>query len=590
MHALFAPWGRYKRDAIIAALGTVGEVIMEVLLPFTMAYLIDEGLEAGNVSAVVRYGVTMVVMAFLSLVFGLIAGFFSGRASVGYGCNLRETIFDKVQTYSFANIDTFSTAGLVTRMTTDVTNIQNAVMMILRVAVRSPIMLISSLIACLTISIDLSPVFLVAMVFLAAVLGVIMVLSIHVFDEVFNSYDDLNASVQENVGAIRVVKAFVREAYENEKFRRAVDKLYRLYVKAESLVAINNPAMMLTVYGCIMAISWLGANLVVGGSMTTGELTSMFSYVMQILMSLMMLSMIIVMVTMSLASARRISEALNEVPDIANPENPVYEVADGSIDFEHVSFAYAQGDGENVLEDITLHITSGETIGIVGGTGSGKSSLVNLVSRLYDATTGTVKVGGRDVRDYDLEALRNNVAVVLQKNVLFSGTVASNLRWGNEDATDEELVEACRAAAADEFIDHLPHGYDTRIERGGTNVSGGQKQRLCIARALLKHPKVLILDDSTSAVDTATDARIREAFKRYIPGTTKIIIAQRISSVQHADRIIVLDEGRVNGIGSHDELVASNEIYRSIYESQAEGTGDFDIAADSADNDQETEA
>ena len=593
MNALVAPLGRYKRESVLAIVGTVGEVVMEVLLPLMMARLIDEGLQAQNMSVIGRYCVIMVVIALVSLAFGLMSAYFTGKASVGYGCNLREAIFEKVQAYSFSNIDKFSTAGLVTRMTTDVTNIQNALQMLLRVAVRSPVMLVSALVACIGISTQITPVFLVAIVFLAIVLVLVMIFATRIFNKVFDAYDDLNASVQENVGAIRVVKAFVREAHENEKFQRAVDKLANLSIKAESITVLNNPAMMLAVYGCVLGISWLGAQLVVGGSLTTGDLTSLFSYVMQILMSLMMLSMVIVMVTMSMASMHRISEALNEEPDIVNPENPVAEVGDGSIDFDHVSFSYQtgeKGEGEDVLQDVDLHIRSGETIGIVGGTGSGKTSLVNLMSRLYDATEGTVKVGGVDVRDYDLETLRDSVSVVLQKNVLFSGTIASNLRWGNEDATQEELEEACRAAAADEFIERMPDGYDTRIERGGTNVSGGQKQRLCIARALLKRPKVLILDDSTSAVDTATDARIREAFRRYIPGTTKIIIAQRISSVQDADRIVVLDDGRINGIGTHDELVETNEIYSSIAQSQAEGTGDFDIVEDPVAQDEGKEA
>ena len=582
MNALLAPMRRYRKEAALAVTGTVGEVVMEVFLPFIMAYIIDEGVEAGNLTAVLVYGAAMLVMAALSLGFGMMAGYFSAKASIGYGCALREKIFDKVQTYSFANIDRFSTAGLVTRMTTDVTNVQMASQMLMRIAVRSPIMLISSLVAGMAISLDLSPVFFAAIIFLATALGVIVVFSTRIFNVVFDAYDDLNASVQENVAAIRVVKAFVREAYENEKFRAAADKLYRLFVRAEGLVALNNPVMMLAVYGCIIALSWLGAQLVVGSSMTTGELTSLFSYVMQILMSLMMLSMIVVMLTMSLASGRRIAEALDEQPDIANPAEAACSVADGSIDFDHVGFSYAHGDGEDVLQDIDLHIASGETIGIIGGTGSGKSSLVSLVSRLYDATEGTVRVGGLDVRAYDLETLRDAVAVVLQKNVLFSGTVAENLRWGAPDATDEELWAACDAAQASEFLRQLPEGLEARVERGGVNFSGGQKQRLCIARALLKRPKVLILDDSTSAVDTATDARIRAAFDTLIPGTTKIIIAQRISSVEHADRIVVMDGGRIDGVGAHEELLATNDIYRSVAASQAEGTGDFDIAAPSA--------
>ena len=586
MNALLAPLGRYKREAALSVAGTVGEVVMEVLLPFVMAFIIDRGVEARDMGAVLGYGALMVVAAAASLGFGLLAGYFSAKASVGYGCALREAIFDKVQTFSFANIDKFSTAGLVTRMTTDVTNIQQAVQMILRVAVRAPIMLVASLAAATSLSAQLSPVFFAAMVFLTVALGVVMYFSLQVFDVVFDRVDDLNASVQENIGAIRVVKAFVREAYENEKFRAAATRLYELYVKAERLVAINSPAMMLAVYGCIMALSWLGARLVVGGSLTTGELTSLFSYVMQVLMSLMMLSMIVVMVSMSLASGRRVSTVLAEDPDIHDPAEPVREVADGSIDFDHVSLAYAGGDGagekggETALADIDLHVASGETIGVIGGTGSGKSSLVSLVSRLYDATSGAVRVGGVDVRAYDLDALRSAVSVVLQKNVLFSGTVAENLRWGSADATDEELWAACDAAQASEFLRQLPDGLQARVERGGVNFSGGQRQRLCIARALLRHPKVLILDDSTSAVDTACDARIREAFRTHIPGATKVIIAQRISSVEDADRIVVMNEGRIDGVGTHETLLETNDIYRSVYESQAEGTGDFDISAE----------
>ena len=586
MNALLAPLGRYRKKAALSVLGTVGEVVMEVLLPFVMAFIIDRGVEARDMGAVLGYGALMVVAAAASLGFGLLAGYHSAKASVGYGCALREAIFDKVQTFAFSNIDKFSTAGLVTRMTTDVTNIQMAVQMILRVAVRAPIMLVASLAAATSLSAQLSPVFFLAMVFLVVVLGVIMFFSLQVFNVVFDQVDNLNASVQENIGAIRVVKAFVREAYENEKFRRAATKLHDLFVRAERLVALNNPAMMLAIYGCIMALSWLGAQLVVGGSLTTGELTSLFSYVMQVLMSLMMLSMIVVMVSMSLASARRISAVLTEEPDIRNAGEPVREVSDGSIDFDHVSLAYAGGDDageksdETALTDIDLHIASGETIGVIGGTGSGKSSLVSLVSRLYDVTSGAVRVGGVDVRAYDLETLRDAVSVVLQKNVLFSGTVAENLRWGNADASDEELWAACDAAQATEFLRQLPDGLNTRVERGGVNFSGGQKQRLCIARALLKRPKVLILDDSTSAVDTATDARIRAAFATHIPGTTKIIIAQRISSVEDADRIVVMDDGRVNGVGTHEELLETNNIYRSVWESQAEGSGDFDITAE----------
>lgn len=567
---------QYKKQTILTPIFAALEVVMEVLLPFVTAMIIDEGLQKSNVDNVLRYGALMIVMAGLSLLFGALAGRYGAAASAGLACNLRQSLYDHVQEFSFSNIDRFGTASLVTRMTTDVTNVQNAFQMILRIAVRAPLMLVCSMVMAFLINPKLSSAFVVGMLFLAAVLALIVRATLKLFDIVFSKYDDLNASVQENVSAIRVVKAYVREDYENEKFTRAADNLYRLFVKAEGLLAFNNPAMMLVIYSCILAVAWLGAKFIVGGTMTTGQLTSMLSYIMGIMMSLMMLSMIFVMITMSAASVRRIEQVLTEKPELHNPAEPVKELADGSIDFDHVSFAYRHGSGKNVLSDIDLHIRSGETVGIIGGTGSGKTSLVNLISRLYDASEGTVRVGGRDVREYDMEELRNQVAVVLQKNVLFSGTILENLRWGDENATREQCEEVCRAACADEFIRQMPDGYDTYIERGGTNVSGGQKQRLCIARALLKNPKVLILDDSTSAVDTATDASIRAAFKKYIPGTTKLIIAQRISSVEHADRILVLDGGRVNGFGTHEELLKTNEIYRDIYESQSKGGGDFD--------------
>ena len=552
---------------------------MEILLPFITAIIIDRGLEAADLSVVYRYGALMVGMAFLSLIFGAAAGRFAARASSGLAANLRQGIYDNIQTFSFSNIDKFSVPGLVTRMTTDITNVQNAFMMVIRVAVRSPLTLVFSYVMCLIISPKLSLTFLIAVVFLVAVLGSIMAVTIRLFNQVFRKYDDLNASVQENVSAIRVVKAFVREDYENARFSKASQNLCRMFVKAEGLLAFNNPAMMVAVYFCIIMVSWMGAQFIVGGTMTSGDLTSLFSYVMSLLMSLMMLSMVVVMLSMSMASIRRISEVLQETPDLKEPAHPVTEVADGSVDFDHVTFSYKHGSGKNALTDIDLHIKSGETIGIIGGTGCGKSSLVNLICRLYDVDQGTVRVGGTDVRDYDMEALRNQVAVVLQKNTLFSGTILENLRWGNPDATEEECAEACRAACADEFIDRLSDGYHTRIERGGSNVSGGQKQRLCIARALLKKPKVLILDDSTSAVDTATDTKIRQAFAKKIPGTTKIIIAQRVSSVQDADRILVLENGRINGFGTHEELLATNAIYQEIYESQVKGGGDFDQPA-----------
>ena len=566
----------YKTASLLAPLFTALEVVMELFIPFITAAIIDQGIEAGDLGQVYRYGALMIVMAFLSLCFGTLAGRFSAKASAGFACNLRDALYAKVQTFSFSNIDKYSTAGLVTRMTTDVTNMQNAYQMILRIAVRAPLMLVCSMCMCFFISVQLSAVFLVALVVLGVSLIFIMTRTIPVFQKVFRRYDDLNASVQENVSAIRVVKAFVREAYEDEKFKKAADGLYRLFVKAESTLALNSPIMMLVVYGSILALSWFGAHYIVAGELTTGNLTSLFSYVMGVLMSLMMLSMIFVMVTMSIASAERICEVLKETPALADPERPLMTVSDGQVDFDHVSFSYQHGSGEVVLRDLDLHIASGETIGVVGGTGSGKSSLVNLISRLYDVDQGSVRVGGVDVRDYDLEALRNQVAVVLQKNVLFSGTILDNLRWGKEDATEEECREAARLACADEFIDRFPDGYNTWIEQGGANVSGGQKQRLCIARALLKSPKVLILDDSTSAVDTATDAKIREAFARQIPVTTKIIIAQRVSSVQNADRILVLDNGVVSGFDTHENLLKTNRIYQEIYEAQTQGGGDFD--------------
>ena len=552
---------------------------MEILLPFITSIIIDRGLEQANLPVVYRYGALMVVMALLSLAFGAGSGKFAASASSGLAANLREAIYNNIQTFSFSNIDKFSVPGLVTRMTTDITNVQNAFMMVIRIAVRSPLTLIFSYIMCVIISPKLSLTFLIAVVFLVVVLGAIMVVTMKIFNEVFRRYDDLNASVQENISAIRVVKAIVREDHENQKFSNASAGLYRLFVKAEGLLAFNNPAMMTAVYFCIVMVSWLGAQFIVAGEMTTGELTSLFSYGMSLLMSLMMLSMVVVMISMSMASIRRISEVLNEKADLAEPAEPVCEVPDGSIDFDHVTFSYKRGSGKNALTDIDLHIKSGETIGVIGGTGAGKSSLVNLICRLYDVDSGTVKVGGRDVREYDMEVLRDQVSVVLQKNTLFSGTILENLRWGKPDATEEECVAACQAACADEFIDRFPEGYHTRIERGGANVSGGQKQRLCIARALLKNPKVLILDDSTSAVDTATDAKIRAAFAEKIPGTTKIIIAQRISSVEHADRILVLDNGRVDAFDTHENLLQSNAIYQEIYESQVKGGGDFDQSA-----------
>ena len=567
---------QYKKESLLTPLFTALEVLMEVLIPFITASIIDKGIEQGNIGQVYFYGGLMLIMAFLSLLSGVLAGKYAAAASSGFACNLRDGMYENIQRFSFSNIDKYSTAGLVTRMTTDVTNVQNSYQMILRIAVRAPLMLVCSMAMCFLINVRLSLIFLAAIVVLAAALGLIMTRTTKIFDEVFRKYDDLNASVQENVSAIRVVKAFVREEHENNKFTRAAENLYRLFVKAEGLLALNNPVMMLVVYGCIISLSWFGAKFIVVGGLTTGELTSMFSYVMSVLMSLMMLSMIFVMVTMSAASGRRIAQVLDEKADLTNPENPLMSIPDGSISFSHVSFSYKHGSGEETLHDIDLQIRPGETIGIIGGTGSGKSSLVNLISRLYDVDKGVVRVGGNDVRRYDMEVLRDQVAVVLQKNVLFSGTILDNLRWGREDATWEECREACRQACADEFIEQFPDQYETWIEQGGNNVSGGQKQRLCIARALLKKPKILILDDSTSAVDTATDAKIRESFVQKIPGTTKLVIAQRISSVQDADRILVLDDGRISGFDTHENLLKTNEIYCEIYETQMKGGGDFD--------------
>ena len=571
--------GRYRKETWLCIGLTALEVLMEILMPFVTAIIIDRGLEAADLPVVCRFGALMVAMALLSLVFGALAGKFAAGASAGFAANLREAIYANIQRFSFSNIDKFSVPGLVTRMTTDITNVQNAFMMIIRVAVRSPLMLVFSYAMCLIISPRMSLMFLIAVVFLVAVLGSIMAVTLKIFNQVFHKYDDLNASVQENISGIRVVKAFVREDYEAKKFSKASATLRKMFVKAEGLLALNNPAMMISVYFCIICASWLGAQFIVAGDMSAGELTSLFSYIMSLLMGLMMLSMVVVMISMSMASIRRIGQVLSEEPDLVSPEQPVTEVADGSIDFDHVSFSYKKGSGKNALSDIDLHIKAGETIGIIGGTGCGKSSLVNLICRLYDASQGTVKVGGVVVRRYDTEVLRNQVSVVLQKNTLFSGTILDNLRWGNPDASLEDCKAACKAACADEFIVRLPEGYDTRIERGGANVSGGQKQRLCIARALLKKPKILILDDSTSAVDTATDAKIQEAFSRQIPGTTRIIIAQRISSVEHADRILVLDNGRIDGFDTHEKLLETNAIYRDIYDSQVKGGGDFDQSA-----------
>lgn len=570
----------FKKDSILTPVFMILEVIIETMIPLMMASIIDKGVEAGDIGHIYYMGAWMIAAAAASLLVGVLGGKYGARASAGFAKNLREAMFRNIQNFSFSNIDKYSTAGMVTRMTTDVTNVQNAYQMILRMFTRAPASLTFAMCMAFSINARLSSVYLVAVVLLGILLFLLIKRTMKYFTSVFEKYDDLNASVQENVSAIRVVKAFVREDYEKSRFTKASESVYKMFVKAESLIVINAPLMQFTVYACIIAISWMGAKMIVGTTLTTGELMSLLTYCMNILMSLMMLSMVFVMVTMSMASCRRISEILNEKPDLTNPDNPDYEVMDGSIEFDHVNFSYKKNKNSYVLNDINLNIHSGETIGIIGGTGSSKSSLVNLISRLYDVTEGCVKVGGKDVRVYDLETLRNEVAVVLQKNVLFSGTILDNLRWGKKDATEEECILACQQACADEFIDKMPDGYNTYIEQGGSNVSGGQKQRLCIARALLKKPKILILDDSTSAVDTATDSKIREAFATAIPDTTKLIIAQRISSVQNADRIIVLDDGNINGFGSHEELLKENAIYREVYESQTGGSGDFDEGGD----------
>ncbi len=569
---LTAQIGEYKKDTLMSPVSVTFEVILEVLLPVLMASVIDHGVEAGDMNYVIKMGAVMLVVAMLSLLAGTMSGIFAARASMGFGRNLRKAMYDNIQDFAFHNIDKFSTAGLVTRMTTDVTNIQNAFQMIIRMLVRAPIMMISALFMCVTISPKLSLIFLAALIFLGCVMFFIVTRAFPIFDELFKGYDRLNASVQENLTGIRVVKAYVREHFENEKFCKATDNLKDLNVRAEKLVVMNQPVMQFTVYTCILLISWFGAKMIVlDGIMTTGQLMSLFTYTMQILMSLMMISMVFVMVTMARSSAERIVEVLDEKSTLANPEHPLYEVPDGSITFDHVNFSYSDDADKCVLRDVNLQIHAGETIGIIGGTGSSKSTLVQLIPRLYDVLGGSVRVGGHDVREYDIESLRNEVSMVLQKNILFSGTILENLRWGNKEATEEECRHACELAQAHEFIEKMPEGYHTYIEQGGTNVSGGQKQRLCIARALLKKPKILILDDSTSAVDTKTDSLIRKAFAEEIPDTTKLIIAQRISSVQESDRIIVMEQGQVVGFGTHEELMKDNEIYRDIYELQQKG-------------------
>ncbi len=568
--------GEYKRAAILTPMFSALEAVMDILLPTIMAFIIDLGIEKGDMNAIVKYGLLTFAVAAIALLLGILAGKYAAEASTGFAGNLRDAMYENIQHYSFSNIDKFSTAGLVTRMTTDVTNLQNAFQMMERMCVRAPVHLVFALIMAFSIGGPLTLIFVVAIAFLLAVLASIMVPTFKIFDRVFKNYDNLNSSVQENVSAIRVVKSFVREGFENEKYTKACEGLYQQFVNAESRLSFNNPAMLTAIYGCNIALSWFGAKYILHGALTTGQLNALFGYIMNILMALMMLSMAFVMISMSAASAKRIVEVLDEKTDLPPAKAPVQEVKDGSIRFDHVTFKYKHGSGQPVLNDITFDIKPGETLGIIGGTGSAKSSLVQLIPRLYDAETGTVSVGGVDVRDYNLDVLRHEVSMVLQKNVLFSGTILDNLRWGSENASEEECIRVAKLACADEFIERFPDKYNTWIEQGGSNVSGGQKQRLTIARALLRKPKVLILDDSTSAVDTATDAKIRKAFREEIPGTTKIIIAQRISSVQDADRILVLDNGQINGLGTHEELLKNNAIYQEVYNSQTQGGGDFD--------------
>ena len=568
--------GEYRRAAILTPMFSALEAVMDILLPTIMAFIIDLGIEKGDMNAIIKYGLLTFAVAAIALLLGVLAGKYAAEASTGFAGNLRDAMYENIQHYSFSNIDKFSTAGLVTRMTTDVTNLQNAFQMMERMCVRAPVHLVFALIMAFGIGGPLALIFVVAVAFLLAVLASIMVPTFKIFDRVFKNYDNLNSSVQENVSAIRVVKSFVREGFENEKYTKACEGLYQQFVNAESRLSFNGPAMLTAIYGCNIALSWFGAKYILHGALTTGQLNALFGYIMNILMALMMLSMAFVMISMSAASVKRIVEVLDETTDLPPAKAPVQEVKDGSIRFDHVTFKYKHGSGQPVLNDITFDIKPGETLGIIGGTGSAKSSLVQLIPRLYDAETGTVSVGGVDVRDYNLDVLRHEVSMVLQKNVLFSGTILDNLRWGNENASEEECIRVAKLACADEFIERFPDKYNTWIEQGGSNVSGGQKQRLTLARALLRKPKVLILDDSTSAVDTATDAKIRKAFREEIPGTTKIIIAQRISSVQDADRILVLDNGQINGLGTHEELLKNNAIYQEVYSSQTQGGGDFD--------------